>query len=112
MKQLTDEGGMFYNAQEVMSQALNAKFKNLRDAFDIMYGEIAEGGVGDALKELANILTQGAKEWERFGKDILMVATAFGIGRVAMTLFNSALGQNNIATLKSISAAQQKENAQ
>lgn len=111
LKQLTDEGGMFYNAQEVMSQALNARFKNLRDAFDIMYGEIAEGGVGDALKELANILIKGAKEWERFGKDILMLATAFGIGKTAIYLYNTALGENTISTLKSISAAQNKENA-
>lgn len=111
LKQLTDEGGMFYNAQEVMSQALNAKFKNLRDAFDIMYGEIAESGVGDRLKDLATILTQGAKEWERFGKDILMVGAAFGVGRTAMLLFNTALGENTASTLKSIAAAQQKENA-
>lgn len=111
LKQLTDEGGMFYNAQEVMSQALNAKFKNLRDAFDIMYGEIAEGGVGDALKELANILTQGAKEWERYGKDMLAVGAAVGIGRAAMVLYNTALGENTASTLKSIAAAQQKENA-
>ena len=111
LKQLTDEGGMFYHAQEIMSQALNAKFKNLRDAFDIMYGEIAEGGVGDKLKELATILTQGAKEWERFGKDILMVGSAFAVGKVALALYNTALGQNTASTLKSIAAAQQKENA-
>jgi len=111
LKRLTDEGGMFYNAQEVMSEALNAKFKNMRDAFDIMYGEIAEGGVGNALKEIAVMITQGAKEWERFGKDILMVATAFGIGKAAVALYNTALGEGTAATLKSISAAQQKENA-
>ena len=111
LKQLTDEGGMFYNAQETMSEALNAKYKNLRDAFDIMYGEIAEGGVGEALKEIAIILTQGAKEWERFGKDILMVAAAFGIGKAAITLYNTALGEGTAATLRSITAVQQKENA-
>ena len=111
LKQLTDEGGMFYNAQETMSEALNAKYKNLRDAFDIMYGEIAEGGVGEALKEIAIILTQGAKEWERFGKDILMVAAAFGIGKAAIALYNTALGEGTAATLRSITAVQQKENA-
>lgn len=111
LKQLTDEGGMFFHAQEVMSEALNAKFKNLHDAFDIMYGEIAESGFGDFLKEVANILTQGAKEWERYGSDILMVGAAFGVGRTAIMLYNAALGSNNVSTLKSIAAVQQKENA-
>lgn len=111
LRQLTDDGGMFANAQETMSEALNAKFKNLRDAFDIMYGEIAEGGVGDALKSLATTLTQGAKHWERLGKDIIGVASAFGIGRAAMMLYNRALGSSTISALKNISVIQQQENA-
>ncbi len=111
LRQLTDDGGMFANAQETMSEALNAKFKNLRDAFDIMYGEIAEGGVGDALKSLASTLTEGAKHWERLGKDIIEVAAAFGIGRAAMVLYNRALGSNTISALRNISVAQQQENA-
>ena len=109
LKQLTDDGGMFANAQETMSEALNAKFKNLRDAFDIMYGEIAEGGVGDKLKELAVILTQGAKHWERLGKDVLMVAAALGMGKVAMLLYNKAVGEGTAATLKSAFAAKERE---
>lgn len=91
MKDLTDEGGMFYNAQEVMSQALNAKFKNLRDAFDIMYGEIAESGVGDVLKGIAETLTAGAKEWRRFGTDILWVASAFGIAKLASVAYTAGM---------------------
>lgn len=87
LRELTDEGGMFYNAQETMSKALNAKFKNLRDAFDIMYGEIAESGVGDLLKGLANTLTSGAKQWQRFGTDILSVAAAFGVVKLATATY-------------------------
>lgn len=109
LKQLTDDGGMFANAQETMSEALNAKFKNLRDAFDIMYGEIAESGIGDKLKELAVILTNGAKHWERLAKDIVYVATAFGIGKVAMYAYNAALGRGAAMTLKSALAAKRQE---
>ena len=109
LKQLTEDGGMFANAQETMSEALNAKFKNLRDAFDIMYGEIAEGGVGDKLKELAVVLTQGAKHWERLGKDVLMVAAVMGMGKVAMLLYNKAVGEGTAATLKSAFAAKERE---
>ena len=109
LRQLTDDGGMFANAQELMSEALNAKFKNLRDAFDIMYGEIAEGGVGDALKDLAMVLTQGAKHWERLGKDMLYVAGTMGIAKVAMLAYNNALGAGTASTLRSAVASKQKE---
>ena len=108
LKQLTDDGGMFANAQEIMSEALNAKFKNLRDAFDIMYGEIAEGGVGDALKDLAVILTQGAKHWERLSKDVLMVAAAYGVGKGAILLYNKAIGEGTAATLKSLAVGKRQ----
>lgn len=91
LQDLTDEGGMFYNAQEVMSEALNAKYKNLRDAFDIMYGEIAESGVGDLLKGIAEALTAGAKEWHRFGTDILFTAGAFGIVKASIAAYQSGM---------------------
>ena len=91
LQDLTDEGGMFYNAQEVMSEALNAKFKNLRDAFDIMYGEVAESDVGDVLKGIAEALTAGAKEWKRFGNDILWVASAFGIAKTASAAYTAGM---------------------
>lgn len=109
LKQLTDKGGMFYEAQETMSQALNAKFKNLRDAFDIMYNEIAEGGVGDALKELAGVLTTGAKHWRELGNVILWTGGAFGIAKAAMLIYNQALGTGTAATLKSAAADKQKQ---
>ena len=48
LKDLTNEGGMFYNMQEVISESVKAKFKNVKDAMDIMYGEMAEGAPGDA----------------------------------------------------------------
>ena len=111
--QLTSEGGMFYEAQEVMSQALNAKYKNLKDAFDIMFGEIAESGVGDVLKDIAATLTDGAKEWKRFGTDILSVAAAFGIARAAMIIYTTAyvngMGKQTAATLSNIAVVKRQE---
>ena len=109
LRQLTDEGGMFYEAQEVMSQALNAKFKNLRDAFDIMYGEIAESGVGTALKKIAETLTAGAKEWGRFGKDMLGVVGVLGAAKIATLAYNQAIGANTVSVLNQAAAHQKEE---
>ena len=91
LEDLTNQGGMFYNAQEVMSQALNAKLKNLRDAFDIMYGEIAESGVGEVLKGILEALMAGAKEWKRYGTDILWVAAAFGVAKTASAAYTAGM---------------------
>lgn len=109
LRQLTDEGGMFYEAQEVMSQALNAKFKNLRDAFDIMYGEIAESGVGTALKKIAETLTAGAKEWGRYGKDMLGVVGVLGVAKIATLAYNQAIGANTVSVLNQAAAHQKEE---
>lgn len=64
IKDLTDKGGMFYNSQEVMAESLKAKFKNLKDSMDIMYGEMAESPVGDSLKVVAETLTNLTRHWE------------------------------------------------
>lgn len=63
IKRLTDAGGMFYNMQEKISDTLAAKWKNLRDAFAIMYGELAESTIGDNLKNLATVLTNLTRHW-------------------------------------------------
>lgn len=111
IKELTDEGGMFYNAQEVMSENVKAKWKNLRDAFAIMYGEMAEGPVGDVLKEIAGLLTKAAKDWEKLATAVLASATAFGAARVYMSSFNRMLGSNTASVLQNIRATLQQENA-
>lgn len=111
IKDLTNEGGMFYNAQEVMSESVKAKFKNLKDAFDIMYGEIAESFVGDALKTIANTLTTGAREWQKMGIAVMTVVGSFSAMRIATLAANTALGKNTVATLANIKATLQRENA-
>ena len=105
LEQLTNEGGMFYNAQEVMSQALNAKFKNLRDSFDIMYGEMAESGIGDFLKMLAENATEMSKHWQRMLITLGASGAAFMIARNATAAFNARLGAQPAQALKAAQAA-------
>lgn len=106
-KELTDEGGMFYNAQETMAEALNAKFKNLRDSFQIMYSEMAEGAPGDALKRLAEILTDLSRNWKVLMPMISTGIGLWGMSRLATMAMNyelartgTYLGVNAIATSK------------
>ena len=102
LKDLTNEGGMFHNMQEVISQSVKAKFKNVRDAMDIMYGEMAEGGVGEALKKVADLLMTFAKNWEKVMAAVMSGATVWAAAKTYTYLYNQELGKSNAATLKSI----------
>lgn len=109
IKDLTNEGGMFYNMQEVVSGSVKAKWKNLRDAFDVMYGEMAESAVGGALKGVATMLTELAKQWKTLGTAIMAVAAAFGYFKVWMLLYNTLLGKNTAAVFAGIAAERNAE---
>lgn len=102
LKDLTNEGGMFYNMQEVISESVKAKFKNVRDAMDIMYGEMAEGAPGDALKEVANVLMEVTKNWKDAATILGTGAAVWGIHRAAIMLYTKVLGQANYTTLAAI----------
>lgn len=109
IRRLTDEGGMFYNMQEKISESVAAKFKNLRDAMDIMYGEMAEGFTGDALKGLATQLLTLTKSWREIAS-VLGAATAAWVINKLYIGYNTAIMQGNTrAALNQIMATKKLE---
>lgn len=107
IKDLTNEGGMFFNMQETMADAVNAKFKNLKDSMDIMYGEMAEGGIGSALKWVAETLMSLTRNWEKTARVIGYGTAAFVAYRLAITSANTQLltyGSTLGATSKTLNA--------
>jgi hypothetical protein len=110
---LTNEGGMFYNAQEVMSQSVKAKFKNVKDAMDIMYGEMAESSViGEPLKRVAELLMQLTKNWKDAATVLGTGAALWLINKARVGAYTMALGAENVATVKSIASHKAKELSQ
>jgi hypothetical protein len=99
IKRMTDEGGQFYNMQEKISESLAAKFKNLRDSFDIMYGEIAESGIGSALKVFAESATSISREWKKALTVIAEAALIFGTYKTAMFAISYAQQNFNRSTI-------------
>lgn len=87
--ELTDDGGMFNNMQEVLSESVKSKWKNLADAIDIMLGDIAES-MGSTLKWTAESLTTLAQNWKELVPAIEAAVGAFGFWKAAM-LVNSRL---------------------
>ena len=88
---MTDAGGKFYNMQEKVSTSLKAKFKNLKDSFDIMYGEIAESNIGNVLKGTAALLTTFARQWKTVGMLLGVVAVQFGTAKIAALAFSQGI---------------------
>ena len=80
---LTDEGGMFNNMQEVLSESLASKWKNLSDAVDVMFGNIADGSVGDGLKWIASALTELTKQWDKLFAGVSTVVGLFASKNLA-----------------------------
>lgn len=105
--ELTDEGGMFYNMQEVLSESVKSKWKNLADAIDIMLGDIAES-MGSTLKWTAESLTTLAQNWKEVVPFIIAATAAFGTYRVAVYAGSRAMGVANATLIKGTLAAKQK----
>ena len=105
--ELTDDGGMFNNMQEVLSESVKSKWKNLADAIDIMLGDIAES-MGSALKWTAESLTTLAQNWKEILPFITAATVAFGTYRVAVYAGSRAMGVANATLIKGTLAAKQK----
>lgn len=105
--ELTDDGGMFHNMQEVLSESAKSKWKNLADAIDIMLGDIAES-MGSTLKWTAESLTTLAQNWKEVVPFITAATAAFGTYRVAVYAGSRAMGVANATLIKGTLAAKQK----
>lgn len=104
---LTDDGGMFNNMQEVLSESVKSKWKNLADTIDIMLGDIAES-MGSTLKWTAESLTTLAQNWKKIVPFITVATAAFGTYRVAVYAGSRAMGVANATLIKGTLAAKQK----
>lgn len=105
--ELTDDGGMFNNMQEVLSESVKSKWKNLADAIDIMLGDIAES-TGSTLKWTAESLITLAQNWKEVVLFITAATAAFGTYRVAVYAGSRAMGVANATLIKGTLAAKQK----
>lgn len=94
--ELTGEGGRFYNMQEVLSESVKAKWKNLADAIDLMFADIAESTSGP-LKGLAELLTELTTRWKTVGTMATTAIGVYGGYRIAILAANKLIAANNAA---------------
>lgn len=88
--ELTDAGGKFYNMQEELSESVKAKWKNLADAVDLMFADMANSLDGP-LKSLAEILTELTQHWATLAWAVASASAAFGAGKAINAIFARSL---------------------
>nr|DAH33172.1 MAG TPA: tail tape measure protein [Caudoviricetes sp.] len=84
-KDMTGEGGKFYEMQEVLADTLTGKISNLRDSYEIMMSSIGNANSG-VLKGAVNMLTKMMNNYEKIGRDLVSLAAAYGVYKTAVYL--------------------------
>ena len=84
-KNLTSEGGKFFNMQEVQADTLKGKISNLKDAYEIMLNEIGRSA-SDEIKGAVDSIARMIRNYEETGRTILELVAAYGVYRTALFL--------------------------
>ena len=82
-KDMTSEGGKFYQMQEVQAETLKGKISNLTDAYQIMFSEIGEKHEG-LLKGSVDALRGIAENYQKIGSAIVGLVGYYGAYRTAL----------------------------
>ena len=107
-KDMTSEGGKFYEMQEVLSETLAGKISNLRDSYEIMMSSIGNANSG-VLKGAINLLTKMMNNYEQIGADLIALASTYGVYKLAVyatSLATKGFAKTNIALLKGLRSIQ------
>lgn len=84
-KDMTSEGGKFYNMQEIQAETLKGKVSNLKDAYQIMFSEIGEKG-DSILKGSVDAIRSLIENYEKVGRLIIEMVAAYGVYKTALVV--------------------------
>ena len=82
-KDMTSEGGKFYEMQEIQAETLRGKVMNLKDAFEMMMNEIGTAN-DDRLKGAVDNLRGMMLNWEKWGVVLKSVIVTLGTYKAAV----------------------------
>lgn len=106
---MTDEGGKFYNMQEKLAGSVKTSWKLVRDNIELMFGEIAESGVGDFLKSIGQTLQEVTRSWKALATVIGVGSGAFAVYKLAVMGTNALLHQETGAIVANHLAEKQRQ---
>ncbi len=88
-KDMTSEGGKFYEMQELQAETLRGKVMNLKDAYEMMMNEI--GSDNDSrLKGAVDMLRNMMQNWERTGAILKTIIITYGSYKAALLAVTAA----------------------
>lgn len=84
LKNITSEGGAFYQMQEKQSETLKGMIMNLKDSIDLAFNEMGES-TESVTKKAVNAVRNLVDNWEKFrpvisGITVALVSTLVGVG--------------------------------
>lgn len=82
-KDMTSEGGKFYEMQEIQAETLRGKVMNLKDAFEIMMNEIGSANE-ERLKGWVDNLRNLMQNWEKLGGILVGIVATYGAYRAVL----------------------------
>jgi hypothetical protein len=103
-KDMTSEGGKFYNMQEIQAETLKGKLSNLKDAYEVMLNEIGQGQ-SEKLKDAVDWLRKLMQNYEEVGETVKYSVITFGLAKTAIEMLNVATGNlkaKNIGLIASL----------
>lgn len=84
-REMTSEGGKFYQMQEVLSEGIEGKVSNLKDAFNNMLNTIGEDHSG-AIKGTIDGLRVLMENYDKLGKVLVGIITTYGAYKAALIM--------------------------
>lgn len=96
-RNMTSEGGKFYNMQEVLAGTLQGKISNLRDAYNLMLSEIGNDNKG-LLTGAVDGITGLMQNYEKVIGTLKTFAITFGTVRAALMLYQLSTNAASLAT--------------
>lgn len=83
LKDMTSEGGKFFQMQQIQSDTLWGKVRKLKDAWEIALGEIGKKN-GTVIHGVLDTLISMAKNWERVGNILRTLIITYGVYKAAL----------------------------
>jgi len=98
-KNMTSEGGKFYQMQEIQAETLRGKISNLKDAYDIMFDKMGSKNMG-MLKGAVDWVRSLAENYQRTGRWLAELVVTYGTYKVALAL--AAVGEKAVVAVSTI----------
>lgn len=100
LKNITSEGGIFYQMQEQQAETLRGQISNLKDQIQLMLNDIGENNEG-LIKGVISMISGMVSSWESIKPILITAGTLWGIYTLGVKTNTAALYSNLNAARRS-----------